>query len=55
MCIDDDVEHPDLVEAVNKLLDEVQRPVGSLEPRLPDTPAARRALLGLYDAANRNL
>ncbi len=55
MCDEDDVEHPDLVEAVNKLLDEVQRPVGSLEPYLPDTPAARRVLLALYDAMNRNL
>jgi hypothetical protein len=47
-------DREEMEEAINKVLDEVERPVGKLEPKLPDTPAARQALLGLYDAIGRD-
>lgn len=41
--------------AVNKLLDLVERTTGKLDPKLPDTPETRRALLNLFDAMDRRL
>lgn len=47
--LSDDVE-----DAVNAVLDEVQRPVGSFACVLPNTPASQRALMRLFDAVGRN-
>lgn len=45
----------DVVDAVDTLLDLVDRPTGSLRATLPQTPAAERALIHLFDALGRNL
>lgn len=45
-------EHADVI---HKLLDETQRQVGTLAIVLPDTPAARRALVALHDSVGRRL
>lgn len=46
---------PGLQPAAEALLAEISRPVGCInEMTLPDTPAARRALLALHDAAGRS-
>lgn len=42
-------------DAVSDLLDCVERPVGTLAPVIPDTPASRRAILALFDAVGRTL
>lgn len=43
---------PGLQSAAEALIAEVRRPVGRINDMiLPDTPAARRALLALHDAA----
>lgn len=44
----------DIADAVNELLDEVDRPVGALKPHLLPSPRSERALLALYDAIGRN-
>lgn len=43
----------DLKDKVNDLLDHVERPVGTLKPFIPNTPASQRALMALMDAVNR--
>lgn len=48
-------EPPDLEAPIHALLDEVERPVGTLKAHLPDTPAAQAALIRLYDAVGRTL
>lgn len=46
----------DIIEdAINTLLDEVQRPTGSLNFTLPDNPRSSAALSRLFDCVNRNI
>ncbi|MDP2410376.1 MAG: hypothetical protein Q8M26_08825 [Pseudolabrys sp.] len=52
---DDDDENVDVIEAVNKFLDEVERPVGTQKFKVPESPAVNRALLRLHDAVSRGL
>ena len=46
-------EHNNLKEKVNKLLDEVERPVGTLKARLPQNEHTERALMELFHAIER--
>lgn len=48
-------EAESIKEAVNDVLDLVERPVGTFKPRLPQTPETERALVRLFDAVERNL
>jgi hypothetical protein len=45
---------PDLVGAIEALLDEAVLMPGTQRPTVPDTPGARKALLALYDAVGRD-
>lgn len=45
----------DIADAVNAVLDEVERPVGTLNAMLPQSPHSSRALVGLYAAIGRTL
>ncbi|MEI9804072.1 MAG: hypothetical protein WDN48_05910 [Pseudolabrys sp.] len=45
----------DIADAVDQFLDEVERPVGTLDFTIPKTKAVSRAVLRLYDSVNRNL
>lgn len=51
----EDEEAAAIDDAVSDLLDCVERPVGTLAPVIPDTPASRRAILALFDAVGRTL
>jgi hypothetical protein len=45
----------EVADAVHRLLDEVQRPVGTQQFIVPKCGAVDRALLGLHDAIGRGL
>jgi hypothetical protein len=51
----EDEDAADLDEKVSAFLDCVERPVGTLAPVVPPTPASQRAIIALYDAIGRNL
>lgn len=58
--LEDDAEEeneddPDLFKPINDLLDCVERPVGTLNATLPQTPQSERALIALFDAIGRTL
>lgn len=48
-------ESGDLADCINAVLDEVERPLGTLHATVPPSPAAERALIKLYDAVGRTL
>lgn len=52
-------EQAELIEELNTKIDDlfncVERPVGSLKPRIAQTEASERAILALYDAIGRNI
>lgn len=47
--------YDELAGAVEKLLDEVERPVGSLNATLPAGARTNASLIALYDIINRNI
>lgn len=44
-----------LEDAIDQLLDLVERPIGTLRASLPATPAVERALINLFDIMGRTL
>ena len=42
-------------DKINALLDLVERPIGTLAARLPDSPQAQAALMALYEVAGRGI
>lgn len=44
-----------LATAIDNLLACVERPVGSLKPHIPQSPASERAIIAIYDAVGRTL
>lgn len=46
-------QHPEAVDAIHRFLAEVERPVGQFKFDVLHGPAADRAILGLYDAVER--
>lgn len=53
--LEEGVAADDLVDAVNAIVDLIDRPVATLNASLPATPAAARALINLLDASGRKL
>ena len=49
----EEAENPDAVDAINKFLDQVERPVGQYKFDVIHGPAADRAIVGLFEAAGR--
>ena len=45
----------EIADAVRRFLGECERPVGTLNYKVPDTPAAQRALLALNDCLGQKL
>lgn len=50
-----DVSESYLDEAVARLLDLVERPVGTLKPHLPQNRETEEALLALFDVMDRRI
>lgn len=51
--LEDEKDSGELRDAIDRLLDEVERPTGSLAAVLPSSPAASRALIALHDVIGR--
>lgn len=49
----EDAKHPDVIDAVNTFLYEVERPVGQFKFDVVHGPATDRAIVGLFDAVGR--
>lgn len=51
----DNYAYEQLKERVVGLLDCVERPVGTLKPRIPQTPESERCILALFEQIERTL
>lgn len=47
-------DRPEMLDAIDAFCDVVTRPTGQLVYTVPPTTEANRAILGLFDAINRN-